>query len=229
MKKELNFLAGYKHSIQNAKELIELAKMASSICYGKANSLLILAVEESVKAGMLMSREFDPSQDEKDFVKYFSDHKFKHKSIRDIDRVGKLFSKILEVTIKPAEKAYNEKGDLLTPKEAAKAKKKGFDDLIKMMEEMAEADGTTKKVWNQHGIENDDDWWDQADHNKQLGFYVGYNKGSSKWEIPSNISKKRYEESLRIVTEFYTKIAHAETSMKDPNFVKMWDKVKNKK
>ena len=96
------------------KTLIDLAKLASSICYGKANSLLILAIEESVKAGMLISREFDPTHDEKNFIKYFSDHKFKHDSIKNIDRIGKLFSKMLEVSVKPAEEAYSEKGELLS-------------------------------------------------------------------------------------------------------------------
>lgn len=228
MKKELDFLQGYKHSIRNAKELIELAKLASTICYGKANSLLILAVEESVKAGMLISREFDPSENEKDFRKYFSNHKFKHVSLKNIDRVGKLLEKMLNVTIKAAEEAFNKKGELLSVEEIIKAKEKGYDDLIGMMENMADADGTTKQVWNKHGIENDDDWWDQADYNKQLGFYVGYNKGSFKWETPSDISKNKYEKSLRIVIEFYNRVAHADTAMTDPNFIEMWNELKKK-
>lgn len=37
MKKELNYHEGYKHAIQNAKELIELAEMATDICFFKKN------------------------------------------------------------------------------------------------------------------------------------------------------------------------------------------------
>jgi len=229
MKKELDFLDGYKHSIRNAKELIELAKMATSICYGKANSLLILAIEESVKAAMLISREFNPCEGDEDLRKYFSDHKFKHNNLKNIDRIEKLLSKMIEVFIKPAEDVCNEKGELLSSKEIFEAREKGYYNLKEMLEKMAETDEATKKNWNQHGIENNDDWWNQADHNKQLGFYVGFNKGSGKWEVPSDISAKKYHKSLRIVTEFYTKIANAETSMKTPYFVEIWEKIKNRK
>ena len=79
---KLDYLEGHRLCIKNALEHIETSKLAiRQKFYGIANSHLILASEEGIKAAMLFSIHIEPKLENKikNFNKNFKDHIHKHK------------------------------------------------------------------------------------------------------------------------------------------------------
>ncbi len=223
MKKELDYTEGYRLAIDNAQELLAIAEMAKAVCYGKASALLVLASEEALKAGMLMSHNFTSDSIDGDFDQYFKNHKFKHNSMRDINKVGTLFSKMSETLINPAKTLANGKPGTLTHEELMKAKEQGEDDLenfLTLLEGEEDIENTNLLP------DNNKDWWNNADTLKKRGFYLGLNKGSKEWESPGQISEEQFNKSYAIVKEFIDVISTAEDRVKDPFFRMAFERFK---
>ncbi len=219
----LDYLEGYRRTLQNAQELVKVAELAKSVCFGKANSLLILAVEEAVKAGMIYSRHFDPNSEEPSFDKYFKDHKFKHNATNAIERMGNLFEEMSNVMMEPIQQKIEERGELLTKEEAQEEYTKAWERLEKFLTALnAEID--------EGGLPDaNDNWWNQANDKKNKGLYVTLNKGTQKWETPGDITERQYQQSYEIVTGFINRIALAEERSKEPWFQEAYRKWSSEK
>lgn len=187
-----NYLNGYRLAIENAKKHFEIAELIvkNGISFGIANSHLILASEETVKAGMLFSLHHDPEMKVDDFDEYFSNHKHKHKTIISIEFMFSFMDDIIKMVSKPARDRYNAKGGYLNAEEYKKSMDEGIENLITHLD---------KILIGVNGIKTNEEWWQQANAKKNLGFYVHLNKSSLKWETPATVSEVEYQNVKKIV------------------------------
>lgn len=170
---------GVSYSNNSAANHLKAAQLlATNNIFGIANSHLILAAEEGVKAAFFHIRIITFSKktgikmfSEERIKNIFSNHKAKHAFVK---ANYSFFSEILKTIIN---KVY-------TFVEKSQIKNK--------QEEL----NTIKTVLNFVSKDNNADWWDHADNMKNSGFYVNY---KNKWLLPSDISKKEYLKSYPIV------------------------------
>ena len=95
-----SFFEGYKLALKNAKELLKSAKLvAENKNYGIANSLLVLAAEERIKAFEFLKRSMGAVGNQT--IPLYK-HKEKHKYIWNIrhikywsDEFGEIFAKVI--------------------------------------------------------------------------------------------------------------------------------------
>ena len=187
-----NYLKGYRLAVENAKKHFEIAELIvkNGISFGIANSHLILASEETIKAGMLFSLHYDPEMKVDDFEEYFSNHKHKHKTIISIEFMFSFMDDIMKMASKPARDRYNAKGDYLNAQEYKESLDEGIESLITHLD---------KVLSGVSGIKTNEEWWKQANTKKNQGFYVHLNKGSLNWETPAGVSEKEYQNAKKIV------------------------------
>ena len=183
MKKPIDFKVGYELAILNANNHIKVAELTSKeICYGIANSHLVLAAEEAIKAYMIFTRAYDPTFEIKDFDKFFENHKHKHHAISELSYQHVFWTKILEISTNPFYELL--KKDDFSTDDVINAKDKGVDNLIEWLETIPE-------------IDHDEQWWNEANNNKNRGFYI--NKNNNTWQSPNDITEQQYNESYKIV------------------------------
>jgi AbiV family abortive infection protein len=187
MKNIVDFKQGYTLAMENTLAHFQAAELiAEKNNYGIANSHLILASEEAIKAYMSYSKFYEPEMVIKDFESYFSNHKLKHKAIKDISFFKNFMIEIMKVTIKPMKQLAKEKKWDFTDDELLAKRKEGVEDLIKWL-------GTIPD------IDHNEQWWNEANTNKNNGFYV--NVINNRWQFPNQITKEDYEKSHKIVSE----------------------------
>jgi len=180
---------GFDLAINNANDHFNAAELiAKDISYGIANSHLILAAEEAVKAYMIFVRAYEPEREITNYDKFFGDHKHKHKALAEISFSMILFQQSIDIISKPLLEymASEEDDDTDDIDGFIKARNKGFDDLITWLKTMPK-------------IENNKQWWNDANKDKNDGFYVG--NVDSKWRTPKNVTLKDYQKSHKIVKE----------------------------
>ncbi len=212
----MSFLKGYKLAIQSAKDHFEVGKMcADKNLYGIANSHLILASEEGIKAAMLFAKYKKPNIRIEDFDKYFSDHKHKHGEILSLEKEFYMMNRMLGFVLNPLMEKYQEKGPLEAD-EIIKIRDKGVEELI---------DWLKLVVKNKGDMGFDDGWFKSANHKKNMGFYVHYER-SGKWNTPSMIGKKEYQKSFELVSRLLDMFEKFEILYDDPiaqNMLRMMD------
>lgn len=214
-----NFFRGFELALKNAHNHLAVAEASQKISYGIANSHLILATEEAIKAAMLFQLSIDKAMLAEalvDFDKYFSSHKYKHEAIRNYELFGGLIENLLNLILAPFKDVDPETE---TDEEFAHKKNEGLDNMISWLEDMEE-DRTT--------LDTNQDWWKQADNKKNLGFYVSLLKKKGQWEGPLSISEKQYSKSKKIATEFINKISILNQSPVNPEMTKMYQEMKDK-
>jgi AbiV family abortive infection protein len=213
MNDQSNFRQGFDFIMLNAKAHLRTAELtASEGLYGIANSHLILCSEEAIKGYMVFSRHFDPELAIKDFQKFFSDHKFKHQTIRDMMSFLNFTSRMLDISIGPLlQLAMTKKRKNVSEDEILAARDKGVDDLIAWLKFMP-------------NIEYNEQWWNEANTNKNKGFYV--NLLNDNWQTPSEITEEHYEKSFQIVTQLLEWMSRITEAEKDPEMMKLYLKIK---
>ncbi|HRE74328.1 MAG TPA: AbiV family abortive infection protein [Flavobacteriales bacterium] len=216
MKKEPDFYSGFSIALENSKTHFKGAEMlAREKLFGLANSHLILAAEEGIKAYMLFAKHFDKDLLVEDFDQYFQKHKFKHENIKGIQFFLSLMKNMLEITFGRVKSAILKGEDRPSIEELRGHQKDGIQDLIGWLK------GDPK-------IEFNEEWWNQADNMKNKGFYVGFNKGNAQWESPDKVDEKQYKKSYKIVNEFLDLVYNMEVYAKDPEAIKIYEEMKNK-
>jgi len=216
--KDTDFHKGYKLTIENAFNHLEVAYSIESISLGIASSHLILAAEEAVKAFLLFQLGFDKDfhKEAQDFDKYFSNHKFKHKIIRDIELLGNLMATSQEIRLKPFEGI--EPGTV-SAEYLQEKNNEGVQNLIKWLNNLN--NGTEE-------LDINEDWWKQADSNKNRGLYVNLLKKSGNWDGPFLVKESFYQKSKKIVTLFISKVVALEEVFEIPEVKEMYFEMREK-
>ncbi len=174
-------LSGFKLCHKNADTHFKTAiSAADKSYYGIANSHLILAVEECIKATYFLQKIFSPEK-KINVGQIFFSHTEKHDagwgSCKGIIEASEVF---LNMTYEVGLKKIKD----------PKLKQK-------LMDDFREAKEFGKRL-NTIKIKS---WWRKANQNKNRGFYVDFKNG--KWITPHNsISKRDYLNSYAIVGSF---------------------------
>lgn len=212
-----DFFEGYKLALENAQNHLAVAEASVSISIGIANSHLILASEEAIKSAMLFQLSFDKDTLEEaqaDIDKYFSSHKHKHEAIRGLEFFGGLMSNMLELRFSPFKDIDPQ---TITDEEFKQKKDEGFDNIIQWLESLLE----DKSIFD-----TNQDWWKQADSQKNRGFYISLLKKKGQWDGPFSITKKQYNKGKKIVTEFVSRISEIKDFFDNPEMVKIYKEMK---
>ena len=214
-----DFYEGYKLAYANAYKHLDVANAVENISFGIANSHLILASEEAIKAGMLFMLDFDKDMQNTivDFDEYFHNHKHKHQMIEAVESLGLTMEKSLEIGFNVFDGV--EQGSLSM---SELNKKRG-----EMRENMAEF--LENLIDGKEILDVNENWWKQADANKNKGFYVNLKKKLGEWEGPFSITEKEYKKSKEIVTLYVSRIKTMEERYKSPEYASLYAKMKKKR
>jgi AbiV family abortive infection protein len=216
MEKHYDYQTGYKLAVESAEAHLKSAKiLAKKINYGMGNSHLILAAEEGIKAYMIFVRHFDPSVKVEEFDKYFRLHKFKHKNIAEMMHWLRFFNTVVEVIASPMKEKLKGKKENLTAKDIKTARKAAINALISWLKGIPE-------------IDNDGEWWENADRFKMKGFYVDMDRKTKSWISPKEITEAQYKRSLAIVEEFLERIFMLENASVDPEVLESYERMKGR-
>ena len=192
LKMTINHKKGYKLSKQNFKKLYTASKQASALRnYGLACSLNILASEELIKSFVLHLKYLHPEVNFIDSDKIFFNHQHKHNELK-----GFLNSthKGLELFTFNVLEDKEEFLSTLPPIKIDEYKKEYAD-----IERVKERTEYIRRI--EIDIDEIFDWLDQANNEKNLGLYVGFDKKDRKWQSPSEFSKKQFKKEKE-----YTKL-----------------------
>jgi len=184
------YLEGAKLANRNALAHFRAAKyLAAHVNYGIANSHLILAAEEAIKAFVLCRKYAGDKITDDKFKPFFLNHTYKHgflkRSLRKIDPMHKISTALISAmsTDKALERLEKEKGIRMTKREFLKLARKRFN--------LIDGEKEHKEIA---------DWLDNANDMKNSGFYVGLPRRANKWLLPNAVTEEQFNESLRIVT-----------------------------
>jgi AbiV family abortive infection protein len=190
---KISYLDGYKITIDNAKSLSRLAdKSAEEESFGSACSLNILAAEESIKAVFMLTKHFNEDSEIDDFDKVFKDHKTKHEHLLNIFVAHRAVLKLQIETIerfKPVIKIVENLPEL---------QQQEMKEKFKVIYDHAER--VNKQMQRQIPIEVIKKWLDDANLEKNRGFYV--DKGHTTWHDPKNFVREKYEEERKYTLSF---------------------------
>lgn len=185
---DVDFQAGILLALENAKKHFSVALVAKDISFGIANSHLILAIEEAAKADILERITINSEWlNHIDLDKWFSDHKYKHNEslkylLADsflVDFLKRVLDQDSTVDLKKVRFSDNQ-----------------FFDLAENVRE-----NTHEK------LDSNKKWLKGANNQKNLGFYVNFNKVDGTWNGPFNITQEQFELSLEMVANY---IEHTE-------------------
>lgn len=188
---------GFELAIENAKALQLVAdKSAIEEKYGIACSLNILAAEELVKAQMLLINEEFPFMKIEDFKEIFKEHKAKHNYLKIFasvyDRESKLIQKDHNELFKPVLEFVDNISDDVKVK---------VPEAIKQIEEYNKF--IQKFSISEIEFETISKWLENANNEKNEGFYLEYDFKNEKWKSPNNFSKKRYEKEKKYTMHLF--------------------------
>lgn len=214
-----DFYQGYQLALKNAKDHIAVAMVAKDISFGLANSHLILASEEAIKANMIFLFHFDKDsavQEIKHVDKYFDSHKYKHEITRSYEAIGALIEKMLDKILGPMIAAKDED---LSVDQILEKRNEGFDDLIEYLDNLD---------MGKEPLDTDDTWWNQADKDKNRGLYISHLKKQGKWDGPFKITSKQFFKSTKIVTGFVEKVEYMVQMANTPEGRKFYNEMRKK-
>lgn len=77
-------------------------------------------------------------------------------------------------------------------------------------------------------FDTNQDWWKQADSNKNLGFYISLLEKKGEWKGPFSITQKHYNKSKKIVTEFVDRMSGMKDLFDNPEMIEMYREMKEK-
>lgn len=212
--KKTDFLEGFRLTLANAHDHIKAAEACEAISLGLANSHLILASEEAVKAALYYQLYFDPdSKNEIDDFDKYNYHKHKHQKIKRQEDIGLQFAAIVNAMRAPLEEL-----DETASLDEKRAKyEQGLDDAISIGEKILADDNF---------IDTNQAWWDEADKNKNLGLYVDLLKDKGIWIGPFSITAEQYQKSKSIVSTFVLRISTTEEVYQNPKTIAAYNALK---
>jgi AbiV family abortive infection protein len=121
---------GYVFIMENAKNHFQSAEiLAEQGFYGLANSHLILSSEEAVKAYIIFAQHYDHDLKIENFEKIFSDHKHKHKLIKEMTFSFAFIEKIMNFFVEPAKALMENDKKNFTKNELMNARNTGLKNL----------------------------------------------------------------------------------------------------
>ena len=190
-----NIRQGCLLALDNAKKHLSIAIKIKDISYGIANSHLILASEEALKACCLDRLSINADWvNSIDFPKVFKSHIYKHRESLQNQKLGVFMMEFLQNLTGYFE---NKKNQNLSKEEMRKTIQEFSKNFCSWVDEI-------KDIVNQK-MESEEKWWNSANDNKNLGFYIDL-KDTNDWIGPFNISEEDFKESLKIVSDFTTDI-----------------------
>ncbi len=197
MSKLIDYQKGAILAIENAKNHLNIAILSKEVCFGIANSHLILASEEAIKAMQLFKLSLNV--DWQDFIeskKIFSSHKHKHEISYENhlmnSLIDNLFAKFVAFEKRVRDKNYS-KEDIKKIQDRFISKMDFCQSLENIADEILAKD-TTK------------DWWLKANGRKNLGFYVSKNETEDDWNGPFEFTESDFNESMTIVANFINEV-----------------------
>lgn len=203
MNENIDFLSGSDLAIENARRLASCADTISkSGEFGPANSLLILSIEECVKAFFLFAFSISGSgahAPAHDLIKVLTVHKYKH-----------YFGFVTQAIIDASNTMANDE-DLSSRIEKDFA---GIDELdrdtvlerltkvisesaSKMMNDLEQSIFDNEKIY-------DREWWSGANTARNRGFYTDYE--SDGWVTPKRVGGTEYEKTRDIAQKLTSAI-----------------------
>ena len=165
--KATQLIEGISISIQNSQSLYEMANLSRlKGNFGLAKSLFILSCEESIKAFALYNTFlFD---DNRDISLIFRNHTEKLTILKEGYHLMKSDTKAMKKAFEQAFTELPNEEDRIVEIRARELYQKYFHEILN------QTDNET--------INADRDWWNNANKNKQKGFYVGFEDGV--WQDP---------------------------------------------
>lgn len=179
----VDFQKGFRYAIENAENHLKVAEKIKDISFGIAFSHLILSSEEAIKGMLLFQVHLDSDFLEEigDFKNYFSNHKYKHEKIKN-----------LQITLEVIEKVRQ----LFASGLIQKLQENSLTKNSQNKERQVQKDNQSNIL---HTYEM---WWKQADANKQDGFYVDLLEKRKQWKGPHNFKLSRYNTGFKVVSDF---------------------------
>lgn len=155
---------------QNAEAHRTCARaMADRELYGLANSHLILGVEEAIKAMILLNKYLKTPLPIESIKPYFRNHPKKH-------------AQGLKMMVDVAENRLIPDLTIL------------LDNFVSVIQKRTTVSEALKTVLPMiRPLDNLDEWWSNANDQKNNGFYVDFVNG--KWQPPTLITREQYKES----------------------------------
>lgn len=171
-------IEGINLSIQNSQSLFEMANLSrSNGNFGLAKSLFILSCEESIKAFALYN--YFTFDDNRDISLIFKNHTEKLTILKEGYHLMKSDTKAMKKAFDQALTDFPNEEDIIVEKRAKEYYQEYY------LEILNQTDNETIKA--------DRDWWNNANKNKQKGFYVGFEGGV--WQDPLKAIEKEATEA----------------------------------
>lgn len=203
--RNIDYKQGYLLALDNAKKHLEVALVSKHISLGIANSHLILATEEAIKADILYKITVNPAWlEHTSFDEYFRNHKYKHTEGSKSQLLNSFLSLSLE--------KWFEFGDRMKNSTLTKEKKKKF--IERLIEKSSNWVEEYSNEARQKHLSNEE-WWKAANGNKNLGFYVNLDKRTSIWKGPFDITQEQFDKSFEIVSEFISDVEDSKLFLDD--------------
>jgi hypothetical protein len=219
MKKKLDWHKGFELCLKNSMDHMEIANLSKSVSLGIAHGHIVLAGEEAVKAMVLFNISYDPDvlNEMEDFDEYFSNHKHKHETIRNLEHTGLLLEKMMMIQMSPFQ---GFKGGDLSFEEV---KVKAIEGRKKMIQWMSDLVDDSKPEVN---LKTNDAWWRQAEIYKKEGFYVDILKKQKDWSGPHKCSEKKFHKGRKVVESFISKVQFIEENFQDEDVIELYKELK---
>jgi AbiV family abortive infection protein len=209
------WIKGFRLIFENAQRLYKAAEVLEEKKeYPIANSLLILAAEEAVKAYIVITQHFFPGGTVERFDEFFEQHKTKLDAIRGITGYYTMFKKFDELLYRPRIEAAGKSDE-----EFESVKKESFQNIKSWLQ--AQVDSKAKSELSvQAG------WWRQAKDMREKGFYVSL-FNNVRWESPAVITKKKYIQTKEYVSGFMSLVEQMyNADMNDNSVTELVDDLK---
>jgi AbiV family abortive infection protein len=178
--KESEYKIGSEMSLKNAKDHLEIARLAETInLHGISISHLILSLEELAKASILKLKSVNKELKIKNFRQYFKSHGIKHDAIFKF-YIAALYYNSDEDDLNLQNDKHDDWPNLLI----------FFITLLVVL------------VVNQ----DDTDTLEESplDNIRNSGFYVNFNEKTSEWESPNLKFDKSFNEYYEIVIQIFS-------------------------
>ncbi|MHB8390670.1 MAG: AbiV family abortive infection protein [Acidobacteriaceae bacterium] len=199
---DIDWFAGYKVALENTKRLMTCADNIATVReYGPANSLLILSLEECVKAGFLFVWGIANSapSNAADIIKMLRQHQFKHYLGYLVQlMLGNAVSMVNDQSV--LTRVDNEFRDL-DPSDGETIMKR----FVEFVSEFTSAamQKTQSDLSSNMDI-GDRNWWREVNLLRNRGFYTDY-EGHA-WRTPETVSREDFERTKGMVLKLLDEI-----------------------
>lgn len=198
MEYQLDFYRGFILACDNARAHLEAARLLTQINYGIARAHLVLAAEEGIKGYAIYDKLKGGYLYKKNFDKFFRLHKYKHKSISELEGIFVMGFKGFGALLRYF---YIHIDEYVRGAEVPEHRKK---ELLECIEFLEKDDPDFNKL---------KEWCSTADKYKMTGFYLDINSERNKWLEPKNVTEVEYEKSYEVVTQWLKGIFDIEKTL----------------